>query len=464
MQITIDTKILKNSLIFLSSSLANNPEFPVLSNILVRCNPSDNSVILTTSNIETSVISKCAATFDTDVSIDFLIPAKQFISIISSSSADKTILKFSEKNYSLRYSLDQTSGKLKCLPAEDYPVPVFTKVSTIKIKAYELWNMITKTIIACDSSDSNRVVLTGIHLSVSGNIFQMISGDGYRLAMFRHELDSIQNDIQSIVPSKYLKPLRSILRKFDDEQEVEIQISDDSNGKIVFLIGDTCYAAQVLFGPFPNVSGILNMAYDKALEISVPALNESINMHSSYTIDSFGTTHFKANSSGQYCMVSASKESGAVGTVIANLDGITEFPDICFNIKFLSDFIKVCGDDSIFVYLNIFSTPIFIRPVSDVAKDVNKANIGYSYYIMPISEIEIISDQEYGFDAVDQLQQANNPNQKQIDPMQTISLSVNISEGIQINTETENDLDDGYPGLRRFVEGVTGVIDENHPF
>jgi DNA polymerase III beta subunit len=460
MQITVETKALTESLLFLSSSLVNNPEFPVLSNIHFKCDSKNQRVVLTTSNIETSVISQCAAVFDEDKPLDFLIPAKQFISIISNSSADQTILKFSETTYAIRYSLDQTSGRIKCLAADDYPIPIFGETDSIKIKAHELWEMITKTIIACDSSDSNRVVLTGIHLSVTGDVFQMISGDGYRVALFRHNLDAPQKEMHGVIPSKYLKPLRSILRKFDDDQEVKILIGTDHNGKIIFEMGNTAYVTQVLSDPFPDVSGIFNLVFDKALQISVPALVESINMHASYAIDSDGSTYFKSNQNSQYCMVSASKENGAIGTVIANLDGSITFPDICFNIKFLSDFTKVCGDDTVFVYLNTGGTPIFLRPASDVALDVQKTALGYSYYIMPIGDPVVVSDQEYDFQAIEKLQQPNEINQKQIDPMQAISGSINIVSDDQI----ESDSEEGYPGIRRFVEGVTGVVDEDHPF
>lgn len=458
MQITLETKALTSSLLFLSSSLVNNPEFPVLSNIHFKCDPKNKKVILTSSNIETSVITECASVFDEDKDISFLIPAKQFISIISSSSADQTILKFSEATYALRYNLDQTSGRLKCLASDDYPLPVFGQMDSIKIKARALWEMITKTIIACDASDSNRVVLTGIQLSVQADIFQMISGDGYRLALYRHQLDAPQKNMQGVIPSKYLKPLRSILRKFDDDQEVKLQMGSDHNSKIVFEISGTSYAVQLLSDPFPDVSNIFNLVFDKALQISVPALIESINMHASYTSESGGSTYFKANQNSQYCMVSASKENGAVGTVIANLDGSTIFPDICFNIKFLSDLTKVCGDDSVFVYLNTGGSPIFIRPASDVAADVNKIAIGYSYYIMPISDAVSVNDQEYDFQASEQLQQTNQINLKQIDPIQAIRPSINIVNDDQVDGDSEE------RPPRRFVEGVTGIIDDDHPF
>lgn len=460
MQITVETKTLAESLIFLSSALINNPEFPILTNIHLKCEPKNKRIILTTSNIETSVVSECAATFDEQEEISFLIPARQFINIVSNSRSDEAILKFSETTYALRYNLDQTSGRLKCLPAEDYPIPTFGNSDSISITAHDLWEMITKTLIACDASDSNRVVLTGIQLAVLNDIFQMVSGDGYRLALFRHQLTNPQKNMQGVVPSKYLKPLRSILRRFDDDHEVKIKISDDQNGKIVFDLGSTLYATQVISDPFPDVSGIFGLTFDKALQIPVPALTESINMHASYTEDSNGSTYFKPNSNAQYCMVSISKESGAVGTVIAALDGTINFPTVCFNIKFLSDFTKVCGDESVYVYLNAGNTPIFLRTTSSVDNDPQDLMLGYSYYIMPIGDPAGVSDQDYDFQAVERLEQSNETNQKQIDPMQAEDVSGNINNEVQLVDDSE----EGFPTIRRFVEGVTGVIDEDHPF
>ena len=122
-------------------------------------------IVLRTTNIETTVVSEIKTVFDPDdIDVDFLVPAKQFINIINASSADKLLIKFNDKTMTLRYSLGQTSGKLKCIEADDFPKPLLSTNQTIKITARQLWDMITKTVISCDITYSSRIALTGVNI------------------------------------------------------------------------------------------------------------------------------------------------------------------------------------------------------------------------------------------------------------------------------------------------------------
>ena len=398
MKIEVDTRILANSLYYLSSALSANPEFAILSYIHCLCEKTNGRIILTTSNIETNVISECKADIDSDQNtVSFLIPAKQFINIITNSNADKTQLKFDQVAMSLRYNLDQTSGKLKCLPAEDFPVPVFGHSNSIDVSVYDLSKLITQAIIACDSPESTRIALTGVYITVEDDILQAISGDGYRLALCRIKLGSQYSRAEAVVPSKYLKPLRSILRKFDDDFIIKLRLPSTQNNKIMFEFGDMFIATQVLADPFPNVNGVFTNTYDTTIQVPVSGLTESINIHNSYAVNENSTTYFKSNKDSQYCMVSRDPEGGAVGTVIADLDQSLKLPNVCFNIKFLSDFIKVCADEDISIYLGTESSPICIRPLQDNTNDINGERLGYTYYIMPIGNDGIVDDIEYAY-------------------------------------------------------------------
>ena len=88
---------------------------------------------------------------------------------------------------------------------------------------------------------------------------------------------------------------------------------------------------------------------------------------------------FKSNDKDQYCMVSSTQDSGAVGTVITDLNGLI-LPDICFNVQFLSEYVKVCGSDQIFIYLNNESSPLYLRSTSDIELDPKNEGLGFSLF------------------------------------------------------------------------------------
>ena len=396
-KIEVDTRALAESLYFLSTPLKENPEYPVLSYIHCACEKT--RIILRSTNIETSVVSECVAHVESDSEIDtFLIPARQFINIVTNSTAKKTLLNFNTESMSLKYSLDQSSGKLKCIASTDFPLPLYGHSESIRISVYDLSKIITQTIIACDTADTSRVVLTGIHLRVHDDIFEATSGDGYRLASCRIRLDRKYQEMQAVIPAKYLKPIRSILRRFDDDYMLSMRLPSAQNNKAMFEFGGTFFTTQVMSESFPNVSSVFDIKYDQALSIPVSSLEEAITIHGSYASNTNSATYFKSNKNNQYCMVSRDEDSGIVGTVIADLDGSFTLPDISFNIKFLLDFIKVCGDDSILIYLKSESNAIHLRPVSDMASA--DSSMGYLYYIMPIGDQITVDDQEYLYTAV----------------------------------------------------------------
>lgn len=453
MQAEIDRKALSESLFFLSGVLSNNPEFLVLGYIDFQCEPKNQRIVLRTTNIETTVVSEIKTVFDPDdIDVDFLVPAKQFINIINASSADKLLIKFSDKTMTLRYSLGQTSGKLKCIEADDFPKPLLSTNQTIKITARQLWDMITKTVISCDITYSSRIALTGVNMVIDNDVFQMTSGDGYRLSTYRHKLDSTYQYTNVIVPAKYLKPLRSMLRRFEDDHIVRIRMLSGQNSKLIFEFGDTFYVTQVLSETFPDVSGIFGISFNLVVAVSASALGEAIAMHSSYSSQNYGATFFKSNDKDQYCMVSSTQDSGAVGTVITDLNGLI-LPDICFNVQFLSEYVKVCGSDQIFIYLNNESSPLYLRSTSDIELDPKNEGLGFSYFIMPIGESTPVQEHEYDYSGVDIPLLTSAP----VELVQTGAES-------ELVYETEDQTQSYADQPKTYIEGITDIVNDDYPF
>jgi DNA polymerase III sliding clamp (beta) subunit (PCNA family) len=147
-----------------------------------------------------------------------------------------------------------------------------TKTQTVEISAEFLREIATLATVA--SSDNTKPILTGIHVSVQGNVLTATATDSYYLARMKRTV--IGDDLETLIPAAYLTQLSKAMgKKFTGTVQIEINgldVSATYNDGSAQTIG-----SRVINGTYPNVDSLIN---DNETEIA----NETVRAANDHTV------------------------------------------------------------------------------------------------------------------------------------------------------------------------------------
>ena len=113
------------------------------------------------------------------------------------------------------------------------------------------------------SRDETRPILTGVLLSLGGNVLKMVATDSYRLAVKETTLESeIAGEVQAIVPVKALTEVARLATTLGDG-DVEVAIGENQAlFKLADEGGDVYLASRLIDGQFPNYKQLIPESFD----------------------------------------------------------------------------------------------------------------------------------------------------------------------------------------------------------
>lgn len=164
--------------------------------------------------------------------------------------------------------------RLKVLEGESYPKLPEVKESEQKLICQQeiLKKMISKT-ISCISTDTSRPVLNGALLQKQSTTLEMVSIDGYRLALYRAELKEEEAnwpDFKYIIPGKTLRELMSALS--EGEENLKIAANEQH---IAFYFGQVKLISSLIKGEFLDYKKFLPDSKSTSLKVQTRDLKQS---------------------------------------------------------------------------------------------------------------------------------------------------------------------------------------------
>ena len=371
MKFSCEKAILQEALSTTSWAVASKSAIPTLEGLLIEAS---DTVTITGYNLETGISTKIPS--DVTEPGKVVINAKILSDIIRFFPDDIVTVSVSE-TLTVLIMCGNAKYEIMGLPADEFPnLPEIESDHTLKLPQNMLKSMISQTIFAISTND-NKPVHTGSLFEIENGILNVVSVDGFRLAIRTEQLknSSIDDAFSFIVPGHTLKEIEKIMDDVDEEIEIML-----GKKHITFTIDQTTLISRVLEGEFLNYKNAIPKAHAFTTCVGVRDLISSLERVSiiiNERIKNPVRCNFTENSMKLSCTTPLGKSQDE-----CILKSAAEPLEIGFNNRYLLDALKACPDSEVLMELNTHLSPIILKPIEGNS---------YLYLILPVrlkSDIE----------------------------------------------------------------------------
>lgn len=369
MKVVVNSYDLAEAVNKVAKAVATKPSNQILEGIKIKAK--NESLILTATDLEMGIETEIKAEVLEDGEI--VVIGKLFTEYANKVSDRGEVELDTKSNGQVKVSC---GGKmqfvLSTMNAKDFPQinKDLTERNSFEIEVSELKNGISQTTFAC-ATDEARPILKGCLLEVveNGKELTMCALDGFRLAMVKKPIKSVNGTIQGIIPARSLFEMVKLIG--NSETAVKVYMSKNA---IMLKTGETIFTARLLVGQFVNYKQLLSAPYSKTVYANREELISALDRAS--ILAKLGN-----NVVGLYI---ADKELKLfVNGELGNMEESIEVENISqtsvnlyLNYKYLTDCLKAIDEEEIALCVKDKQSPMFVRS----AKDNDK----YDYLILPI--------------------------------------------------------------------------------
>ena len=345
------------------------PVAPILENLLLNIEKDKISVI-------TSDLSICMRhTTGIDVGRNYrgIFQARRFLNIFRELPEGEITIDLSEKN-SLIIKCGALEYKMYALPGDDFPViSPFEDGEAITVDQLLFKEMLRKTSYAA-STEANRKVLNGVHVSLRDQKLSMVATDGRRLALVEQEIEAPGNpEMEIVVPTKTAAEL---IKNLGDEGTLRIQVrqndEDEKNKNMVtFEFGETWMASKLVEGKYPNIRQVIPGQCEERVTVERELFLNAVRRVS--LISGEAAARLKVEFKKNLIKILAFEQD--VGQAIETVP-----------VKYSGKDIQMTLNSSFIIepLRSLTSDEIYIELVDDNSPAVIKCNIPFLYVLMPL--------------------------------------------------------------------------------
>ena len=352
MKLSVDSLSLSEAVNKVIKAISVKKNNPVLE--CIKLSAHDNLLSLTATDMELTIEKKVVA--EVVIEGDLLVPGKFFSEFIRTLNEETLTLECSNgTNLEIKYG--ESYGYIKCLNVDDYPsVGEVGDLYEVSIVNKDMKNLIGKTVF-CASTEDNRQVLKGCLLEVEGKTATMVALDGYRLALCKQELiGSNQEKFSCIIPARSLLEISKMIVNEDDELVIKLD-----GDKLRVEIDNTVLISRLIKGEFINYKNIINRDFNSIVTLSRSQFSEYIDRASLVSRISKNNLVKIEVKEGFINVESNSEISNLNESLPARVEGKENI--ICFNGKYLQDFLAVIDDEFIKMNIKASSAPCVFTQV-----------------------------------------------------------------------------------------------------
>ena len=370
MQFRLNKTEMLKELNLLQGVVEKKNTIPILSNVLIET-MGESMISLIATDLDVSLRTQCTA--DVTQPGPVVIQAKKLFEIVRN-LPDAEIQFLKEENDWVKIICGSSEFKVVGQAKEHFPSTPESEDVGLAISAALLNNLISRTVFAITQEES-RYALNGSLFSLTGETIQLVSTDGFRLAIASTVIDnsSVQSpsdEVKVIIPKKALTELM----KLTSGSEETLEFSKDDN-HLFFKLGHRHLTTRMLAGQFPNYDLVLPKNNDKVVPLNTEKIMQAIRRAALMADERSHGVKF-ALSSGRLDITSQSADVGEAKEVIP-IDYEGEGMSIGFNAQYLLDFLNVVGSEEVIFEFKDEQSPALMRP---------SVNNGFDYrcVIMPM--------------------------------------------------------------------------------
>lgn len=366
MKFKCSQQTLAKALNTVSKAVSTRTTLPILKGILIEAK-ADGTLILTASDLEISIQKKIEAEVYQEGSV--VVISKLFGDIIRKLPNEDISIEETEDN-SILIKTNSSEFTVMSLPVDEFP-KIGEKESDIRPLVFnrEIFkDMVRKTAFAA-SIDESKGILVGILTEINENSVNMVSLDGFRLALAKENMTSAEES-KFIISAKIMNEISKIVSDDDSDSDINIFLGAK---KAVFNIGNTEVVLRLMEGEFIKYRDIIPTDGTIKVIVGKEILLESIERASLLAKEGKNNL-IKMTIRNDLLTVTSRSEEGNVREEIV-MEKTGDDLEIGFNSKFVIDVLKVIDDEEISMIFKTGTSPCVVRPVEGDA---------YEYLILPV--------------------------------------------------------------------------------
>ena len=352
MRFACNLKSLSEAVNNVSLAVSNRTNLQALEGILLDCD--GHLLTLTGYNLELGIIKSIEVQNGSSGKI--ILNAKIFGDILRKMPAEEIILDTDDKYLTVIKGGDAEFTILGT-SAEEYPdIPTIDDENGFTMPQSLLKNMISQTLFAI-AQNENTPVHTGSLFELRDGILNIVSVDGYRLAL-RTEPVKEEQEFHFVVPGKTLNEVAKLLSE-EEEKTVLIKVS---RKHIIFEISGYQIISRLLEGEFLDYRAAIGGGCKTKIRLNTREFADSLDRASIIITDRIKSPITAKMENGHIpvsCMTSLGKVTDNVPVEIEGED-VT----IGFNHKYMADALRAAGTDEIILQANGPFAPMRLVPLS----------------------------------------------------------------------------------------------------
>lgn len=356
------------NLAIVGRAVASRPTHPILANIRLDADSTNQSLGLTAFDLNIAVQVSFPAQVVDGGSIT--LPAKLLNDIVSRLPDEDITINFEKDNTVVTIICGSGRYQMNGLPIEEFPeLPqIGEDGETTYLPVESMLNGLAATLFAT-SADETKRILTGVHLTATSDRLEFAATDGHRLSVLQTGFldadeppvtgDTVTTNLEVTIPSRALRELERMLNQ---QTEGAIAVKFD-RANMIFQSANQILISRLLDGTYPNYRQLIPNRFDRQVTVErklflsalerIAVLADQKNNIVKITIDSIGQ---EISLSVEAPDVAAGRES-----LPAQISG--EDVEIAFNVKYLLDGLKALPSNEIQIQMNNPTSPAVLVPI-----------------------------------------------------------------------------------------------------
>ncbi len=366
MKLSISKEQLIQGLQAVQNIVSTRTTLPVLSNVLLRAEPT--RLDLTATDLDVTISSSVEAAVDKAGAVT--LPAKKLFGIIRELPTPQIELDIDDKN-NCRIVAGSSYYKINGLAAEEFPpFPKFAENRKITLPQDKLRSLLRKTSFAI-STDESRFVLNGIFVSLKDHKVTLVATDGRRLALAEEEVDiPPSSQGECIIPSKAINELNRLL---GTQNDVEIKFTDN---QVAFTLqGEKGYStliiSKLIDGNYPNYRQVIPNETKERITLVREELLQALRRAEIMTSEKSNSVKLNFGKNKLEITANTPEVGEAREALAVNYKG-NEMA-IAFNPAYMMDPLKALDNDEVYLEL-----------IDELSPGVLKINGPFLYVLMPM--------------------------------------------------------------------------------
>lgn len=343
-------------------AISSKTNYSILEGILLECS---DCFKLTGNDLEIGI----EATVQADIleKGSIVINSKMFGEIVRRLPNSEVLIELKENNI-LIIECEKSYFELNGINPTGYPqIPEVKKDNVFKISQKLLKEMIRQTIFAI-GVDENRPTLMGSLIECNNEQLNMVSIDGFRIALRQEKNSENNSNFSVLIPGKTLNELVKILQPVDNEIQIYI-----SESQILFEFENYKLTSRLLSGDYLNYKNILPQNFDVILKIDKKDFLASLERAVLISTDEKKCpVVFKIFR--DKMIISSNTSIGTIRDEVS-IENNSDDLEIGFNPKYFIEALKVIDDERIQINFTSAIGPCIITPIDSDS---------YKYMILPV--------------------------------------------------------------------------------